>query len=328
MGSSFLQRGELDAPQTLEAIGVAILAVRLCDEAILDGNAAAAALLGVGREALVGRRLADFVADDGRLRLDQPDERRLRRGDGGVFEAATAPGKITGTSDGACVLLALRDVSVRKGLERQAEHNERKFASLFHVSPDAMIVSDIETGLVSDINPSFTRLFGFADHEILGKRTLDVGFWPSREARDRTVRDMRERGELRDYETELCTKDGRIITVVAASARVVIDGRPHWVVQFRDISERKAYLQAMEHLAHHDPLTGLPNRRHFMESLTAMLAEKTASGGRFALLLLDLDGFKEVNDALGHPVGDDLLVMVADRLRGALAGEAAGFLAR
>jgi len=60
-----------------------------------------------------------------------------------------------------------------------------------------MIVSDIETGLVSDINPSFTQLFGFADHEILGKRTLDVGFWPSKEARDRTVRDMRERGELR-----------------------------------------------------------------------------------------------------------------------------------
>ena len=329
MGSSFLQRGELDAPQTLEALGVAVLAVRVHDGTAVDCNGAATALLGATRAELLGRSLNRFLAEGGGpLRLDQPEERRMRRADGRIFEAATMPGAITRTSDVECVLLAVRDVSLRKELERQAEHNERKFASLFHVSPDAMIVSDIETGLVSDINPSFTRLFGFADHEILGKRTLDVGFWPSKEARDRAVRDMRERGELRDYEADLCTKDGRTVTVVAASARVVIDGRPHWVVQFRDISERKAYLRAMEHLAHHDPLTGLPNRRHFMESLTAMLAEKTASGGRFALLLLDLDGFKEVNDALGHPVGDDLLVMVADRLRGALAGEHAGFLAR
>lgn len=329
MGPSFLQRGELDAPQTLEALGVAVLAVRVHDGVAVDCNRAAAALLGAIRAEVLGRRLSDFLADDGGpLRLDQPEERRLRRGDGRIFEAATMPGAPSATSEGECVLLALRDVSVRKELERQAEHTERKFASLFHVSPDAMIVSDIETGLVSDINPSFTQLFGFAEHEILGQRTLDVGFWPSKQARDRTVRDMRERGELRDYETDLCTKDGRTVTVVAASARVLIDGRPHWVVQFRDISERKAYLQAMEHLAHHDPLTGLPNRRHFMESLTAMLAEKIVSGGRFALLLLDLDGFKEVNDALGHPVGDDLLVMVADRLRGALAGERNGFLAR
>lgn len=329
MGPSFLQRCGFSGPQTLEALGVAVLAVRVRDGVALDCNGAALKLFGVTREAVAGRALVDFVVDDDRpLRFDQPDERRMRRADGGVFDAAITPGALTPTPDGECRLLAFRDISGRKELERQAAHTERKFASLFHVSPDAMIVSDIETGLVSDINPSFTQLFGFAEQEILGERTLDVGFWPSKEARDRTVRDMRERGELRDYETDLCTKDGRMVTVVAASARVVIDGRPHWVVQFRDISERKAYLQAMEHLAHHDPLTGLPNRRHFMEALTAMLAEKTVSGGRFALLLLDLDGFKEVNDALGHPVGDDLLVMVADRLRGALAGEQAGFLAR
>lgn len=329
MGLSFLQRGGLSASQTLEAVGIAVVVARLGDLCVLDCNAAAEALLAAARAELVGKTLVQLAEDDGApVRLDGPFECRLRRGDGRMFDAAVVPGPPTPTPGGECRLLAIRDVSVRKQLERQAEHTERKFASLFHVSPDAMIVSDIETGLVSDINPSFTQLFGFAEAEILGRRTLDVGFWPSPEARERTVRDMRERGELRDYETDLCTKDGRAVAVVAASARVVINGRPHWVVQFRDISERKAHLRAMEHLAHHDPLTGLPNRRHFMESLTGMLADKAARGGRFALLLLDLDGFKEVNDALGHPVGDDLLVMVADRLRGALGSEHGGFLAR
>lgn len=327
----------------MDALGSAVLAVGECDARICDCNAAAERLFLRSRDGLIGLSLdalcvdtpcaaallADSSSDNG-----APRECRFRRADGATFDGAVigasplpGVGGDDGLGGGLVRLLAVRDVSARKKLERDAENTEKKFASLFHVSPDAMIVSDIETGLVSDINPSFTRLFGFSEAEILGRRTLEVGFWPSVEARERTVREMQTRGELRDYEADLCTKDGRTVTVMAASARVMIDGRPHWVVQFRDISERRAHLRAMEHMAHHDPLTGLPNRRQCLERLAQSLSDAAPDGTGFALLLLDLDGFKEVNDALGHPVGDQLLELVADRLRGVL-NEGGCFLAR
>lgn len=333
MSPSPPQSTDFSLNDALEAISGAVFVVGAADGVLQDCNKAAEELFRRPRCDLIGRSAdvlgRDFTAANIAALADRTVECRLSRGDGADFDAAVSAGAPLTSSAGDLLLVAVRDISARRELERRAEHTERKFASLFHVSPDAMIVSDIETGLVSDINPSFTRLFGFSEDEIIGRRTLDVGFWPSPEARERTVRRMREQGELRDYEADLCTKDGRAVTVVAASARVVIDGRAHWVVQFRDISERRAHLRAMEHLAHHDPLTGLPNRRRLFEALDAALPPAAEDGGDggFALLLLDLDGFKEVNDALGHPVGDELLVMVADRLRSVLVGDR-GFLAR
>lgn len=318
-------------------LSVAIFVVRHHDHSILDCNHAAAVLLGDDRDRLVGGDFRALIADDGvddkqaalfPFPMPSPSlERRLKRRDGGVIDALLTPGPAMTLGAAPSSAVSVRDVTSHRRLERDAQVTEEKFAGLFRVSPDAIIVSDLETGVVCDINPGFTKLFGYAEAEILGRRTLDVGFWPSAAARERTVREIVERGELHDYETELRAKDGRAVSVAVASALLEIEGRPHWVVQFRDVSERKAHLRAMEHLANHDPLTGLPNRRRCLERLQAALADAVGRNGRFALLLLDLDGFKEVNDALGHPVGDELLLLVADRLRSVLA-EAGGFLGR
>jgi diguanylate cyclase (GGDEF)-like protein len=116
------------------------------------------------------------------------------------------------------------------------------------------------------------------------------------------------KGETAKQEVE--TGDGRIISVVN---QPMVDGG--WIATHEDITERRRTEAIIARMAHYDALTGLPNRALFLEELDRALA-LVQRGGRFALLYLDLDQFKRVNDTLGHIIGDELLKIVADRLRG------------
>jgi diguanylate cyclase (GGDEF)-like protein len=123
-----------------------------------------------------------------------------------------------------------------------------------------------------------------------------------------------ERSFLRDL------IDGRIFAV---SHRPIADGG--WLGIHEDVTERRRAEAQIEHMARHDPLTGLPNRAAFTETLAVFLERAKHENGRFALLCIDIDRFKEVNDVFGHPVGDGLLCEIARRLEAAAAG---AFLAR
>ena len=119
-------------------------------------------------------------------------------------------------------------------------------------------------------------------------------------------------------ETEIADAQGRPVAVELVSRAIVHHGRPHQVVAVRDLRDRRRAEERIRFLAHHDPLTRLPNRAGFAERL-ARLAEMPGRGAEgFALLALDLDRFKVVNDTLGHAMGDALLVKAADRLRAAV----------
>jgi diguanylate cyclase (GGDEF)-like protein/PAS domain S-box-containing protein len=208
------------------------------------------------------------------------------------------------------VVLTFRDISA----EWLAHENLRLAEEVFEYSPEAILVTDGD-GTILRVNPAFTLITGYRPEEAIGRnprilrsdrhdeefyqdlwRSLsEHGHWHGE------IWDRRKNGEI--YPKWLC-----INAVELPSAEV------RYVALFADISERKAHEQRIDYLAHHDPLTGLYNRRQLEERSSHLLSHTRRGDAGAALLLIDLDRFKHINDSLGHAVGDQLLVEVASRL--------------
>jgi diguanylate cyclase (GGDEF)-like protein/PAS domain S-box-containing protein len=123
------------------------------------------------------------------------------------------------------------------------------------------------------------------------------------------------------HETVAQRRDGSLIPIDLVVNSLHFGDRQLFVAILRDITERKAQREKLEHIAHHDALTGLTNRVHLQGQMETALTNARSSGGRAALMLLDLDRFKEINDTLGHSVGDGLLIEVARRLTDSVGEE-------
>ena len=186
----------------------------------------------------------------------------------------------------------------------------------FLQSHEAVLVSDGENRIVS-INPAFTEMTGYTLAEAQGQkpkmlasgRTTSATYlamWQALEATDFW------QGELWDRR-----KDGSIfpkwsrISVIRNAAGAIVN----YIASFTDIGEHKEAADRLAHLAYHDPLTQLPNRLAFESQLDLALKTAARDGGQAALMLIDLDRFKNINDTLGHHVGDGLLKEVAKRLQ-------------
>ncbi|HRE16856.1 MAG TPA: EAL domain-containing protein, partial [Rhodocyclaceae bacterium] len=120
---------------------------------------------------------------------------------------------------------------------------------------------------------------------------------------------------LRDVESQTVDAEGKITWTRGGAVGQVVDGKvTHFWTKYHDISSQKRYEAAIQHKAHHDPLTGLPNRYWFQDRMDVLSREHQQRGTRFCLALLDLNGFKEINDTLGHTIGDQLLQAISIRL--------------
>jgi diguanylate cyclase (GGDEF)-like protein/PAS domain S-box-containing protein len=178
------------------------------------------------------------------------------------------------------------------------------------------------TGRVESMNRSAGLLFGYDAGEPVG-HPFDFMLAPA----SRTVLAERDATRARQskghqtsgpIETVGCRADGSTFAMELERRDIDHEQLPLTLVTVRDISERKAHTEALEHLALHDGLTGLANRALFHDQISNAIAVATRAGEPRGVLVLDLDGFKLVNDSLGHDQGDDLLKQVADRLRGLL----------
>ena len=234
------------------------------------------------------------------------DERASALAGGGDLASSTRalPGRIGEAMDRSVARLsqATRTLRAREALSR----------SIVASAADAVWTVDPD-GVIRSANGAASRTFGLAEDEMTGRLYGDVA--PVALVCARAGGEGRPR-PLDGEEMELPHRDGHMVTVLVSTTEVLDeDGRPLRTIFANDISERRAQEQRLEHQATHDDLTGLANRTRALFELDEALTAAGTHPGGVGLLFIDLDDFKNVNDALGHRVGDELLVATAGRLQ-------------
>jgi len=220
------------------------------------------------------------------------------------------------------------DITERSNVEQERDRNREFLDLIIENVPVVIFAKELSNHRYVLLNRAGEKFWGIPRNEMLGKTAYDV--FPKEEA-DRIAK--RDEQLLQSHEP-VCL-DERLFktpgngTRVITSRRQVIrsnDGKAQYLLGvIEDVTDRKRADERITYLAHHDVVTDLPNRPAFTECLAAVLNRATASGERFAVLCIDLDRFKEINDVFGHPVGDAALREVSQRLQAAVGG---AFLAR
>jgi diguanylate cyclase (GGDEF)-like protein/PAS domain S-box-containing protein len=200
---------------------------------------------------------------------------------------------------------------------RAAEERLRLLANVYEHSGEAILVTNAENRIIS-VNRAFTRFTGYSLADVQGQnpRMLSAGRSAPADyaAMWRAIREQGGwQGEVWDRR-----KDGSCYPKLLTISTLKDEGGrvTHYIGNFSDISERKTAEEQIHHLAHHDVLTGLPNRLSLQQRLEQAIVGARRDDRRLAVMFIDLDQFKTINDTLGHPVGDKLLIEVARRLLG------------
>lgn len=199
-------------------------------------------------------------------------------------------------------------------LKASVEHLDGIMASVI----DAIITIE-ESGSIVSVNRSAERLFGYAQQELQGRNVNVLMSEPYRGAHFGYLRRQVDSGAagaggMGTREVEAVRRDGSTFPVDVAVTAMHVGARRLYVGVVRDITERRRNTARMAYLANIDTMTGLPNRNLFMDRLDHAMRQTARSDRLMALFYMDLDGFKQVNDTLGHHVGDDLLEQIASRL--------------
>jgi diguanylate cyclase (GGDEF)-like protein/PAS domain S-box-containing protein len=207
-----------------------------------------------------------------------------------------------------------------KQVNNKLVESEEKYRSIFESLVDVYFEVDRE-GVILELSPSIFPVFGYHRDDLIGK---DVGrLYADPEQRGRLVQQITDAGSLSDYEVLLRKADGNEVpcSVTASIQAFNVDNSWRLTGTIRDISERKLAENRVQHQAYHDALTDLPNRVLLRDRLEQALAHSKRHGRHGALLFIDIDRFKTINDSLGHNVGDQLLIQAALRLRKLLREE-------
>jgi diguanylate cyclase (GGDEF)-like protein/PAS domain S-box-containing protein len=239
-------------------------------------------------------------------------EKRYLHADGGVIESFLAVSLVRDAAgEPAHFISQIVDLTP---LARTRALFEAAFTHAYVGKLILRAASDGATTVV-ECNPAFAAMAGRPAEALLGRSDRALVHPDDLAARDELVAQVLGGGHAESRELRLLHGDGREIWALLALALVETGDQPLVLLQALDISERKRFEGRLRYLADHDPLTGLLSRRRFEAELEREVARIARSGGEGCLLLLDLDGFKHVNDAFGHPAGDALLTRIGTALR-------------
>ncbi len=245
-----------------------------------------------------------------------------------IFEATDTAGEtryfeVHGTArekEGNLLMIGtMLDVTERKEMEDALMRSRENYRVIFENSPYPMWVFDTETLKFLEVNEAAVDQYGYTKEEF---RNMKIDALRPPESRLDVLEMLEEeqqeafnqRGEVKHQ-----TRNGTIIDVEVTSSTMNYNGRPAGLVLAKDITERKRAQEKIEHMAHYDPLTDLPNRPFFTKKLSRAIEDIEEKDKTLAVMFLDLDGFKQVNDAFGHSVGDRMLKDLSKRFRGSLS---------
>jgi diguanylate cyclase (GGDEF)-like protein/PAS domain S-box-containing protein len=318
LASGFIETAP-DAVVIFDAEGVIIMV-----------NAQSEELFGYPRESLLGQHVEMLVPEllrslDRAHRanlLEDPSNREARDGidthgvhsDGTEFSVEISIGSLE-TKRGTLFTSFIRDVSERRRLEVEAAH----FRSVVESSQDAIIGKNLD-GIIVSWNGGAQRLYGYAAHEVIGRSTSILVPLHYENPLPDILRRVRSGEVIENLETVRSRKDGTQVTVsLTVSPIRTLSGEVTGASTIaRNITERVRYQEQLIAMSERDALTGLRNRRRFERDIADQVERAHRYGEHAVLMMIDLNGFKKINDLHGHKVGDQVLKAVAAALRGRL----------
>jgi diguanylate cyclase (GGDEF)-like protein/PAS domain S-box-containing protein len=232
------------------------------------------------------------------------------------FNARISPLKLK-TQDYFGYVVVLQNITDQKQREEALTDNEERYKAVMLQSTESIFLADVETRVILEANQSLQRLLGYSLEEIPGLSLYDFVANGQNDIYRKILRILKDRSYYKG-EMQYRRKDGTLVDVEINVNLVSYRGKKVFCVISRDITPRKLAEKQLIHTATHDPLTGLTNRLVFYDRIAVELARARRNQTNLALIYIDLDRFKIINDTLGHSCGDQLLRAVAERLQNLL----------
>jgi diguanylate cyclase (GGDEF)-like protein/PAS domain S-box-containing protein len=305
--------------QVIEKMKDGVLVVDI-DNRVITINPAASSMLRLSQADAKGQCLTELLGDSATtlVAANGNDEARaeVTLGEDSARRYYDIVSSSLGLSNrvGLGRLLVLRDITERKQAEEVLRQSELRYRSLFDNANDLIFTIDVE-GRFTSINEAVLRASGYRREELLALSAVDVLAQNALEKARTHMSSELLLNEQARLETDFIAKDGRKVTVEASLRPIFGEGAlVGYQCIARDVGQQKLWEEALRHQALHDGITGLPNRIFFRERLQQTIDLCARKRSSCALLIFDLDRFKEINDTFGHHCGDGLLRQIAYRL--------------
>ncbi len=203
---------------------------------------------------------------------------------------------------------------ISRRLLDEVQTEKDKYIKAFHSSPYSLLLTNVESGEIFEVNEGFVRMTGYRPEEVIGKTTLELGLWANPDDRSVFVRELNHEDDVREKQIEFRMKSGAIIIGLLSAKKIAAFGQECILTSVSDITEMVRIKESLENIALHDTLTGLPNRQLFYDRAAIAIANAKRNKMKMAVISLDIDGLKYINDHWGHMAGDRVLVAIGNRL--------------
>jgi diguanylate cyclase (GGDEF)-like protein/PAS domain S-box-containing protein len=318
----------------LDNVPVCVAAKSIDDGRYIFANKAFERFSRFSRDHIVGRRADEIFQPETAANIDAADKTALLSEHGhyrnefvverGSKKRVLASNRVIArdeTGRPEFLIALFDDITERRSLSQELENTKKFLELVVDNIPVSLVVERVSDGRYLLANRSAEKILNRRREDVIGLTAADI-FNP-REAKLILARDttaIRKR-DLLTEEHPISTKDGLRLFLTRRMTVLNEEGDPQYLIKtHEDVTDRRQTESRMAHMAYHDGLTDLPNRAAFLQALTQMIEACAGTGEEFAVLCVDLDGLKEVNDVFGHAAGDKLLIEVARRLQATARG--------